>query len=64
MGTAVKIGVLTDMSSLYSDIGEAGSVADLRLVIFLDRSNFVLQLFDLIIHRGRRLSQARAWQAG
>jgi branched-chain amino acid transport system substrate-binding protein len=33
LGTAVKIGVLTDMSSLYSDIGGAGSVEAARLAI-------------------------------
>jgi branched-chain amino acid transport system substrate-binding protein len=31
--TAVKIGVLTDMSSLYSDIGGAGSVAAAKLAV-------------------------------
>ena len=31
--TAVKIGVLTDMSSLYSDIGGAGSVEAARMAI-------------------------------
>ena len=33
LGTAVKIGVLTDMSSLYSDIGGAGSIEAARLAI-------------------------------
>jgi branched-chain amino acid transport system substrate-binding protein len=33
LGTAVKIGVLTDMSSLYSDIGGAGSVEAARMAI-------------------------------
>ena len=33
LGTAVKIGVLTDMSGLYSDIGGAGSVEAARMAI-------------------------------
>jgi branched-chain amino acid transport system substrate-binding protein len=33
LGTAVKIGVLTDMSSLYSDVGGAGSVEAARMAI-------------------------------
>jgi len=39
-------------------------VSDLCLVIFLDISNFALELFDLIIHRRCRLCQGRAWQTG
>ena len=33
LGTAVKIGVLTDMSGLYSDIGGAGSLEAARMAI-------------------------------
>ena len=33
LGTAVKIGVLTDMSGLYSDIGGTGSVEAARMAI-------------------------------
>jgi branched-chain amino acid transport system substrate-binding protein len=33
LGTAVKIGVLTDISGLYSDIGGAGSVEAARMAI-------------------------------
>jgi branched-chain amino acid transport system substrate-binding protein len=33
LGTAVKIGVLTDMSGLYADIGGAGSVEAARMAI-------------------------------
>jgi len=41
--TTVKIGVLTDMSSLYSDLGGAGSVAAAKLAI----ADFIAQNKDI-----------------
>ena len=59
----VKIGVLSDMSSLYSDIGGAGSVAAAKLAIadFTKANpNVKVELFPATIRTSR--TSVRSWQ--